>query len=194
MRRALVILAALVASIGLLAVMVVTTGRALPSHFPRGTEACFGRLYDQAFLAAHPDHRVSEIYVFRDFATGGPRDDARPRAVQIAADRASRDDLSVTVMARFRDKPGAYDRGVTCDSLGPAGASCAADCEGASFQIFPDGRGLVIDRSSPASFVHFNGGGLSAWLRLQKDGADYRLDPMPIEACLAAHDRPAQSD
>jgi hypothetical protein len=193
MRRALISFCTGIAVAGLFAAMILTTGRALPSHFPRGVEACFGRVYDHAFLAAHPGHRVSEIYVFRDFATGGPRADARPRAVQVAADRASRN-LSVTVMARLRDKAGAYDRDVPCESLGPAGASCAADCEGASFSIFPDGRGLVIDRSSPASFVHFTGGGSSARLRFRKDGADYRLDPMPIEACLAAYDRPAQSD
>jgi hypothetical protein len=189
MRRALIIVGAFVAVTGLLAAMVVTTDRALPYHFPRGVEACFGRVYDQAFLQAHPNHRLAELYMFRDFSQGGPRDDSRERAAQIAADHASPDDLSVTVMARFRDKPGAYDRGVSCSSDGPAGATCSADCEGALFDLHPDGRGLVIGHTSPASFMNLNGGGR---LRLKSDGVDYRLDPMPIEACLAAYDKAAQ--
>jgi hypothetical protein len=191
MRRALVIgFCAGIAVAGLLAAMVFTTGRALPAHFPRGVEACFGRVYDQAFLAAHPSHRFTELYVFRDFAPGGPREDSRQRATQIAADRASEDDLSVTIMARLRDKPGAYDRGVTCSSDGPLGASCSADCEGALFEIHPDGRGLALDRSDARDYVNLSGGGR---LRLQRDGVDYRLDPMPIESCLAAYDHAADS-
>jgi hypothetical protein len=196
MRRALIIVAASVglcaAVAGLLAAMIVTTDRALPYHFPRGVEACFGRVYDdEAFLKAHPKHRLAELYVYRDFSTGGPREDTRPRAVQIAADRASPDDLSMTVMARFRDKPGAYDRGVACSSDGLMGTTCSADCEGALFDIHPDGRGLVIGRTSPASFVNLHGAGR---LRLKTDGADDRLDPMPIEACLAAYDHAADSN
>ncbi len=112
--------------------------------------------------------------------------------MQIAADRASTDDLSVTVVARFRDKPIAYDRGVTCSSDGPLGATCSADCEGALFEIYPEGRGLVLDRSDTISFVNFTGGG--GWLRLKTDGVDYRLDRLPIETCLAAYHPQAQPD
>jgi hypothetical protein len=192
MRLAFMIFGAWVAVTALLAAMVLTTDRALPSHFPRGAEACFGRVYDKAFLAAHPNQRLTELYVFRDFARGGPRDDSRSRAAQIAADRASTDDLSVTVVARFRDKPITHDRGVTCTSDGPLGATCSADCEGAMFEIHPDGRGLVLDRSEAISFVNFTDGG--GRLRLQRDGVDYRLDPMPIETCLAAYDHAAGAD
>ncbi len=191
MRLALEVFAGWVAVTALLAAMILTTGRALPAHFPRGTEPCYGRVYDAAFLAAHPEHRFTELYVFRDFAGGGPRDDARARVLQVAADRASTDELWLTVTARVRDKPIAYDRGVTCTSDGPFGATCSADCEGALFEIHPAGRGLVLDRSDRASFVNFTGGG--GWLRLKTDGVDYRLDPMPIGSCLAAY-RPADDD
>src|SRR4030088_2161543 len=105
LRAALIAFGAGVALAGWLALMIFTTDRALPWHFPRGVEACFGRVYDAAFLKAHPNHRISEVYVYRDFSAGPPRGDSRPPAVQIAADRASPDDLSVTVMARFRDMP-----------------------------------------------------------------------------------------
>src|SRR5262249_34094707 len=155
--------------------MILTTDRALPSHFPRGAEACFGRVYDKAFLAAHPGHRFTEVYVLRDFTRGGPRGDSRDRAVQIAAARANSDGLPPTIMARLPAKPGAYDRGVTCSSDGPLGATCSADCEGALFSIHPDGRGLVLDRSDAISFVNLGDGG--GRLNLRRDGVDYRLDP-----------------
>jgi hypothetical protein len=198
MRRALIALGALIAGIGWSAAMILMTDRALPYHFPRGVEACFGRVYGDAFLQAHPTHRVTELYVFRGFSSGPlGQGDPRPRAQQIAADRASSGGLPVTVLARFRDSRGAYDRGVTCAD-GPVGASCFSDCEGANFDMHPDGRGLVLDRNSSIGFLHLNGGGesagSSAWLRLKTDGVDYRLDPMPIASCLAAYDGAARAD
>ena len=194
LRLALIVFGATVASVGTLAAIVATTGRALPYQFPRGVDACYGRVYDQAFLKAHPSQTVGEIYVYRTFTPGRWNEDARPRAQQIAADRASPHDLSVTVLARFRDQPGAYDRDVICESDGIAGASCSRDCEGAAFSVYPDGRGIVLDRGSSTGFVNFAGigGGArrSVWVNLAKDGVDFRLDPMPVERCLQAYERP----
>jgi hypothetical protein len=197
LRLALIVLGATVAGVGSLAAIVATTGRALPYHFPRGVDACFGRVYDAAFLNAHPDHRVSELYVYRVFSPGMWNEDARPRAQQVAADRASSADLSVTILARFRDKPGAYDRDVICQSDGIAGATCYSECDGARFSVYPDGRGIVLDRSSSTSFVSLTGlhAGARRGVRmnLAKAGVDYRLDPMPIATCLAAYEDRARS-
>lgn len=198
LRLALIVFGATVAGVASLAAIVVTTGRALPYHFPRGVDACFGRVYGEAFLAAHPEHRVSELYVYRTFTPGQWNDDFRPRAQQIAADRASRNDLSVTVLARLRDQPGAYDRDVTCESDGLAGASCLVDCEGADFSIYPQGRGLVLDRRAPRSYIHFTGvyagARSSVRMELAQDGVDFRLEPMPIEKCLAAYEHAARDE
>jgi len=198
LRLALVVFGAMVAGVGWLAALVATTGRALPYHFPRGVDACFGRVYDAAFLAAHPNHRVSELYVYRAFSPGAWNADARPRAQQIAADRASTTEMSVTVLARFRERPGTYDRDVTCESDGIAGASCSRDCDGARFSLYPNGHGLVLDRSSSASFVSLTGSRAGAGrvvrMNLKRDGLDYRLDPMPIATCLAAYEDRAPSE
>jgi len=198
LRLALVTFAATVAGVGWLAAMIATTGRALPYHFPRGADACFGRVYGEAFLAAHPNHRISELYVYRAFSPGSWNPDQRPRAQQIAADRASKEELSVVVLARFRDTPGAYDSGVTCESDGIAGATCSRDCDGAGFSLYPDGRGIVIDRSESASFVSLAGNRAAAGRRVRMyfkaHGVDFRLDPMPIADCIAAYDHAAHAD
>ena len=196
LRLALMVFGATVASVGALAAIVATTGRALPYHFPRGADACFGRVYDEAFLKAHPTHRVSELYVLRTLTPGRWNEDSRPRAQQIAADRASHDNLSVTVLARLRDQPGAYDREVACEPDGLAGATCLLDCEGAEFSVYPQGRGLVLDRSASRSYIHFTGvyAGARTSVRMNpaKDGVDFRLEPMPIERCLAAYEHAAR--
>ena len=198
LRLAVLVFGATVASFSALGAIVATTGRALPWHFPRGVDACFGRIYGEAFLKAHPDHRVSELYIFRTLTPGQWNEDSRPRAQQIAADRASKNNLPVTVVARFRDQPGAYDRDVTCESDGPAGASCLVDCEGADFSIYPQGRGLVLDRRAPRSYIHFTGvhagARSSVRMELAQDGVDFRLEPMPIERCLAAYEHAAPAD
>ena len=197
-RLAMTVFGATVAGVGCLAAIAATTGRALPYHFPRGADACFGRVYGSAFLAAHAGHRVSELYIHRTFTPGRWNDDARPRARQIAADRSSTNNLSVTVLARFRDQPGAYDREVTCEPDGIAGATCLLDCEGAEFSVYPQGRGLVLDRNSSASFINFTGvyagARRSVRMSLAKDGVDFRLEPMPIETCLAAYESPARDE
>jgi hypothetical protein len=197
LRLALIVFGATIAGVGWLAAMVATTGRALPYHFPRGVDACFGRVYGADFLAAHPGHRVSELYVLRTFSPGSSNADGRPRAQQIAADRTSAQALSLTVLARLRDQPGAYEGGVTCESDGIAGATCSADCDGALFSLYPNGRGLTLDRTWSASFVKLAGSrasaGRSVRLRLQQDSDDYRLDPLPIATCLAAYEDRAAS-
>ena len=200
MRTALIALVALSGGAAWSAAVVGSTGRALPYHFPRGIEACFGRVYGEAFLKTHPGHRVSELYVYRAFASGPPTEAAAlTRAQRVAADRASRDDMSVTVLARFRDAAGAYARSVQCTN-GVTGAFCFANCEGAHFDMYPAGRGLVLDSDSKLGFVHLNGAcggvgsGTSQWLNLKKDGVDFRLDPMPIASCLAAHRHVAKVD
>jgi hypothetical protein len=202
MRLALIALASLLAGAGWAAAVVATlvAGRALPAHFPRGTEACFGRVYGAAFLDAHPNHKVSELYVYRAFKAdllGTPG--GRTRAEKIADDRASPNDMWVKVMARFRDRPAAYVRSVQCTN-DLEGAFCFADCDGAHFEMHPDGRGLVLDRTTRPAFVHLNGAcggdssGLSAWLHFDKDGEDFHLDAMPIERCLAARGAATDSD
>jgi hypothetical protein len=50
----------------------------------------------------------------------------------------------------------------------------------------------MLDHSEAISFVNFTDGG--GRLRLQRDGADYRLDPMPIGACLGAYDHATDRD
>jgi hypothetical protein len=198
LRLALMMFGATVATVGALAAIVATTGRTLPYHFPRGVDACFGRVYGDAFLKAHPTHRVSEMYVLRTLTPGRWNDDSRPRAQQIAADRASNDNLAVTVLARLRDQPGAYDRTVTCGPDGLLGATCLLDCEGAEFSLYPQGRGLVLDRDSTRSYIHFTGvyagARRSVHMSLATDGVDFRLEPMPIEKCLAAYEHAAPSD
>jgi hypothetical protein len=47
---------------------------------------------------------------------------------------------------------------------------------------------LVIEHRSSASFVNLTGSGR---LSFKTEGADERLDPMPIATCLAAYDRAA---
>ncbi len=198
LRRALIVFGATVAGVAWLVIVLATTGRALPHHFPRGVDACFGRVYDAAFLEAHPGQRVTELYVYRAFSPGSWNADARPRAQQVAADRASKEEMSVVVLARFRDKPGAYDRSVICESGAIEGATCYADCDGASFWLYPNGRGLVIDRSRPASYVSLTGSrevaGRGVRMSFKQDGVDFRLDPMPIDTCIAAYDHAAGAE
>jgi hypothetical protein len=89
LRLALIVFGATVAGVGALAAIVATTGRALPYHFPRAADACFGRVYGAAFLAAHPEHRVSELYAReRRDCDAGDHDPGTSSALSNAAARS----------------------------------------------------------------------------------------------------------
>ena len=39
-----------------------------PDAFPRGEETCFGRVYDDEHLKAHPDQTVTSFYLWHEFS------------------------------------------------------------------------------------------------------------------------------
>ena len=86
----------------------------LPSHLPLKVEACFGRAYDAAHLAAHPKQRVTSFHIVRQFKDD-PNLEVDPTPEQewkeIDGDNGY---VVVTAYVRFRDKKGVYTNGLTC--------------------------------------------------------------------------------
>jgi hypothetical protein len=163
----------------------------LPSHMPLGQEACFGRTYDAAHLKQHPKQRVTSFHLFRDFTP-----DPTKEMPQDTREKMIEDDGqgSIHVMAyvRFRDRPGLFFNGLSCNPGIKGGVHCGIDCDGGGFHLKPSTDSLLLENEG---FVVIGGCGASEDEAEQADhvspGADdkvFRLDRKPVAECRALED------
>lgn len=159
----------------------------LPAYLPLGTEACFGRSYDAAHLAKHPQQRVTSFHLFRDFTPDPSKETPQSTPEQLRSEDGD-GGIHVTAFVRFRDKPGLYFNGLTC-SRGDGVVRCGIDCDGGGFRLRGSGASLLLDNDG---FVVVGGCGASEDEQEQRDfvspGSDdrlFRLDPKPVAECRA---------
>lgn len=162
----------------------------LPSHLPLGTEACFGRTYDAAHLAAHPKQRVTSFHLFRDFTPDPSKETPQSTPEQLRSEDGE-GGIHVTAFVRFRDKAGLYFNGLIC-TRSDGVVRCGIECDGGGFRLRGAGSSLVLDNDG---FVVVGGCGASEDEQEQSDivnpGADdklFRLDPRPVAECRALED------
>jgi hypothetical protein len=167
--------------------------RALPEQFPRGVAACYGRVYDAAFLAVNPHHRVRSFFMFKDF-TPDPLTEKTPQPSgrQVEEDMNSSENLWVNVLVRFKNRPSVFNATAECLHVGTNRAGCGKDCDGGSFAVNVVDKSLVIDRSDRHARLVLSGPcgddeeGAGAEINFNRDGVDFRLDRLPMNACLDA--------
>jgi hypothetical protein len=157
---------------GMPAALAADPGAALRT---RGTEFCFGRVYDAAHMARHKRQPFSAMHVFKSF-TDDPLSEDKPvaREERIARDKKN-GMMSVTVVRR--DRAGKSD---------DVWLGCG------------ESRGRFQCSMSSEEFAHLNlelrpsGDGFLATSGLDRKEV-YRLAPLPMSECLAARDaaRPA---
>ncbi len=167
-------------------------GPSLPRHFPAGKEACFGRNYDGAHLAAHPKQRVASFYLFRDPAPDPYKEDRPDTAEEREASSGADGNFNVTAYVRFRDKPNKlYWHMLGCHPSNGR-TSCSIDCDGGSFVLEAQDKSLLLENKG---FTVIGGCGESEEEAEQRDfvspGADdrvFRLDPQAIPVCTMLRD------
>jgi hypothetical protein len=189
--RLLTIAAALLAS-GLKAAAQDKKESPFPSHLPLATEACFGRIYDQKHLAAHPRQRVTGFHLFRDFTPDNRLED-RPFTVEELKEVDGDSGIIVTAYVRFRNRPGLFFNSLHCGkSTDGKEVRCGIDCDGGSFKLRTSEKSLLLENEG---FVVVGGCGASEdeqeMADYVKPGADdklFRLDPKPVAECRALAD------
>jgi hypothetical protein len=162
----------------------------LPSHLPLGTEACFGRNYDAAHLAKHPQQRVTGFHLFRDFTPDPSKETPQSTPEQLKSEDGD-GGIHVTAFVRLRDRPGLFWNALECRKS-ESGVRCGIECDGGGFKLRTAGQSLMADNEG---FVVIGGCGASEDEQEQADfvhpGADdkvFRLDPKPVAECRALED------
>lgn len=160
----------------------------LPSHLPLKTEACFGRSYDAAHLAAHPKQRVTSFYLSREFKEDENLEFDPTPEQELKGNDGEYGRVSVNAYVRFRDRKGVYTNGLSCGKGDDGKVHCGIDCDGGSFNLKASGQSLLLENQG---FVVVGGCGASEDEQENEEhvspGTDdkvFRLDPKPVSACM----------
>jgi len=184
--------------------------KSLQSMFPPGTEVCFGRHYDSAYLTEHSQQKVTDLYVFHSLTDDSQSElDQKSKSLRAQEDVAKsaqlskssadagvapelRGQASANVVVRFRDKSGWYGNDLTCRPSRDGGVTCGVDCDGGDFDLshkeswlrfILGGSGLTVRGSCGDS----NGDIGFRWVPGPDDQL-YRIDPLDMAECLKARD------
>src|SRR5262249_6467846 len=126
--------------------------------FSADQEACFGRVYDRAHLASHPNQKVTSIHIFRSLSERSQSENWRPDQRAEAIKRFVEDGRSeVEAFVTFRDRPSNFFNSLTCNREDRRGVQCYIECDGGSFTLRRGSAATVILNN--AGFVLIGGCG-----------------------------------
>jgi hypothetical protein len=163
----------------------------LTKMFEAEKEACFGRVYDQAHLKAHPQQKVTSIHVFRSLDDRKEAENWTPARRQERIDMLKSENPSVGVDAyvTFRDRKGYFYNSLSCSDSSDEGVMCGIDCDGGSFVLKPGNAGSIMLQNN--GFVLIGGCGEDieqadqVYFTPGKDDKVFRLDKKPADVCRA---------
>src|SRR5262245_52748105 len=174
-----------------LATLAILASPALAQRlFTGDQEACFGRAYDRAHLASHPNQKVTSFHLLRSL--GEPeqaenwRPDSRQEEIELFRDSG---ESHVQAFVTFRDRRGYFHNTLQCDKESRDGTRCYVECDGGSFSLKREAAGTALLTNK--GFVLLGGcgeeieEGKEVMLEPGKDDKTFRLEGKPVAACRA---------
>jgi hypothetical protein len=164
--------------------------QAVAPLFVADQEACFGRVYDRAHLAAHPNQTVTSLYIFRYLGE-------RPQAENWQATR--RDEAIkrfrqtgqawVQAFVTFRGRTGYFHNWLVCAKEAKEGTNCFVECDGGNFDLKRESARTVLLNNNGFILI----GGCSEEVEASKEvyftpGRDdkvFRLEAKAVAICRA---------
>lgn len=164
----------------------------LPDHLPLGTEACFGRSYDDAHLRKHPRQRVTSFHILRDFSPDTHAESEHQSRDELLSSDGENGNIGLAAYVRVRDRKGVYFNHFSCRRDDKGAMRCGIDCDGGSFSARPSGGSLLVQNEG---FVVVGGCGASdedsmdpVFISPGADDKVFRLDKQPLAQCTALRD------
>jgi hypothetical protein len=161
-----------------------------PPLFTADREACFGRVYDRAHLASHPQQKVTSVHILRSLGERPEAENWRPdQREQIINTFREDGRTNVSAFVNFRDRKATFYNTLGCEKEGKDGAFCAIDCDGGSFRLTRESVNAVLLNNN--GFVLIGGcgddveEGKEVFFSPGKDDKVFRLENKPIAACRA---------
>jgi hypothetical protein len=172
------------AVIGLAGVMLATPvwSADRPNGFPAGKDVCFGRVYDEAHLAKNPRQVVTAMYLYNTVTPDALDEDRESFNAEIKLDDGTTQFVP-HFMVRLRDRADLAFQFPQCQGTGDT-MTCAVECDGGQFSTRMKGKSLLLTNEDITMMGVCE---LSTFtLPSDKDNKVFRLDPLPVSACLDA--------
>jgi len=158
-----------------------------PHFFPVGEETCFGRIYDSAHLAGHPEQKVTRFMLWNELTQDQLREyEDETSAEKREYDKNPENRLQLVALIHLRDQHGLLMQTFDCGTSEDSELFCGIDCDGGYFTGKTDGRSLIVTNEGFMLEGVCDGG--SGWLGPEPDDETFRLDPLPAAACLEERD------
>jgi hypothetical protein len=158
--------------------------------FTADQESCFGRVYDLAHLASHPQQKVTSLHVLRALGQRPDAENWRPGERGELIQKFREDSMTgVTAYVTFRDRKGVFNNWFDCHEDPATGANCAVGCDGGSFNLKRASPDAVLLKTE--GFVLVGGcgepgeEGKEFYFKPDADDKAFRLDSKPVSACRA---------
>jgi hypothetical protein len=187
--KAIRALTSIILMITALAVSHPAGAQARAPLFVADQEACFGRVYDRAHLAAHPNQTVTSLHIFRYLGE-------RPEAENWQANR--RDEAikqfrkagyaNVQAFVTFRGRTGHFHNWLGCREA-KEGTECSVECDGGRFDLKRESAGTVLLNNH--GFVLIGGcsddveASKEVFLDPGRDDKVFRLEAKAVAVCRA---------
>jgi hypothetical protein len=161
--------------------------------FVADQEACFGRVYDRAHLAAHPNQTVTSLHILRYLGE-------RPEAENWRASR--RDEpikrfretghADVQAFVTFRGRTGYFHNWLGCAKEAKEGTTCSIECDGGSFDLKRKSAGTVLLNNH--GFVLIGActeeeASKEVYLTPGRDDKVFRLEAKAVAICRAVEEK-----
>jgi hypothetical protein len=158
--------------------------------FVADQEACFGRVYDRAHLAVHPNQTVTSFHIFRYLGERPEAESWQASQRDEAIKRFRRTGYAaVQAFVTFRGRPGYFHNWLLCAKEAKEGTKCSIECDGGSFDLKRESAGTVLLNNNGFILI----GGCSEDVEASKEvyfapGRDdkvFRLEAKAVAICRA---------
>jgi hypothetical protein len=158
--------------------------------FTADQEACFGRVYDRAHMASHPNQKVTSLHILRTLGERKEAENWQPdsRAEEIKRFRES-GESGVSAFVTFRDRKGYFYNFLSCGKEGRDGVRCYIECDGGSFALKRESASAALLTNNGFVLVGGCGDdveeGKEVYFEPGKDDKVFRLDAKAPAVCRA---------
>jgi hypothetical protein len=183
----------------LMPAILVTTALALSGSagaqagaplFVADQEACFGRAYDRAHLAAHPNQTVTSLHIFRYLGERPEAENWQASRRDEAIERFRETGVAwVQAFVTFRGRTGYFHNWLVCAKEAKEDTKCFVECDGGLFHLKRESAGTVLlnnhgfvliggcfDEVEASKEVYFTPG---------RDDKVFRLEAKAVAICRA---------
>ena len=157
---------------------------------PEGQEACYGRVYDDAHMKAHPQQKVRRIFFLSGHdPVSRPNEEA---SSELGSDGGYNGFLATTMRGAERPQwVGGWCGGGGDDGGAPGQFGCGMECDRTMALMRFDGKGSLVLYDLPQD-LYLDPGAEEEMTEAEyadaqfgADDVNFRLDPQPLDKCKA---------